>query len=71
MLRQALRGCLDALGELRRVEAAYRVLDDDELRRNAPCLGLRHDQRLERLGRHDDGGDALLLQFDAVVETPR
>jgi hypothetical protein len=32
---------------------------------------LRQNQRLERLSGDHEGRDAALLEFDAVVETPR
>lgn len=47
------------------------MFDDENARLDLPCLGLRQDQRLERLGRNDVGGNAALGEFDAVVETPR
>jgi hypothetical protein len=53
------------------VEAADRMLHDDQARFDLACLGLRKDQRFERLRRDDVSGDAALLEFDAVVETPR
>ena len=37
----------------------------------ATVPGLERGQRLELPGSHDDGGNAVLLQQDGAVDTPR
>ena len=65
-------GCrFDAFPELVGVQAADRMLHDDQPGLDLAGLGLRQNQRLERLSGDHVGRDAALLEFDAVVETPR
>ncbi len=47
------------------------MIDDDQLRLDLARLGLGLDQGHEGIGGQDEAGNATLLQFDAVMETPR
>jgi hypothetical protein len=70
-LGQSLGGCFDAFTQLVGVQPADRMLDHDQPRFDLARLGLRQHERLERLSGDHVGRDAALLEFDAVVETPR
>src|SRR5690606_6237565 len=70
-LLQAFHGLIDPACELRGVEAADRVLHDDQLWSDLPRLGLRQDERPEGVGGDHDTGDAALFEFYRVMETPR
>jgi len=70
-LGQAGGRSLDTFGELLGIQAADGMLHDDQSWGDLARLGLRKNERFESLGRDDVSRDALLLQFDAVVETPR
>ena len=61
----------DAFTQFLGIEAADGVLHDDKPRLDLAGFRLGKDQRLERLGGDHEGRDAALLEFDAVVETPR
>ena len=69
--RQALGRGFDAFAQLLGIEAADRVLHDDKLGLDLAGFRLGKNQRLEGLSGDHVGRDAELLEFDAVVETPR
>jgi hypothetical protein len=47
------------------------MLDHDHARLDLAGFRLRQDQRFESLSGDHESGDAELLEFEAVVETPR
>jgi len=62
---------VDALREFSLIEATHRVLHDQQARLDLASLCLGQNQRPERFSGNHIGRDAALLEFNAVVETPR
>jgi len=68
---QRRRSGFDSVNQLLGIQAADRMLDDQELGIRLPHLGLRAHQRQKGLGDDDVCFDAAFFELDAVMETPR
>lgn len=62
---------IDALCELSLIEATHGVLYDQQARLHLAGLCLGQNKRPKRFSGNHIGRDAALLEFNAVVETPR